>query len=489
MRLWDWRAFHDTITQIQALRQYYVFADTDVDRYMHRRQYAPGDAVAARARHPPIARRARELDQRPLHLHARLRAGDGRGESHHPAGPAGAADPGRSARVKTQSLKLTRPEIYYGETVHEPVFVRTAQPEFNYPSGSENVQTQYEGKGGIPDQQLRDAAGRRARLHRSQHPADRLLNPESRMMIHRDVRERLAKLASFIDWDPDPYLVVTDEGRLVWMVDGYTSSWRTPTRGRMRIGDIGHGQLHPQLRKADRRCLRRHGRRSTSSIHPIRSFGRCKASSRRCSSRPPRCPPDLRAHARYPGVALPRARRDLPDVPHARSGSVLQSRRSLGLRARTCPGKTTAAKPCSRSTSLAVVPGSSKPEFLLLQPFTPRSKDNLIGVMVARCDGENLGEMLVLQLSKQSLIFGPMQIEARINSDQNIAKDLSLWNQQGSQVLRGQMLVLPIEDTFPLRRADLHSVAQAKMPQLKKVVLAMGNTLSIAIPTSRRWQT
>jgi uncharacterized membrane protein (UPF0182 family) len=123
------------------------------------------------------------------------------------------------------------------------------------------------------------------------------------------------------------------------------------------------------------------------------------------------------------------------------------------------------------------IPGSSTPEFLLLQPFTPRSKDNLIGVMVARCDGENLGQMLVLQLSKQSLIYGPLQIEARIDSDQNIAKDLSLWNQQGSQVLRGHMLVLPVEDTFLYVEPIYIQSAQAKMPQLKKVVLAMGNTL------------
>jgi hypothetical protein len=126
---------------------------------------------------------------------------------------------------------------------------------------------------------------------------------------------------------------------------------------------------------------------------------------------------------------------------------------------------------------VATLPGETKAEFLLIVPFTPRSKDNMIGLMVARCDGESLGELLFIQLSKQELIFGPMQIEARINQDQNISKDLSLWNQQGSQVLRGQMLVLPIENTFLYVEPLYIQASEARMPQLKKVVLAMGNRM------------
>ena len=126
---------------------------------------------------------------------------------------------------------------------------------------------------------------------------------------------------------------------------------------------------------------------------------------------------------------------------------------------------------------MATLPGQDKPEFLLLVPFTPRNKDNLIGLMVARCDGENLGDVVVLQLSKQELIFGPMQIGARINQDQTISKDLTLWNQQGSQVLRGQMLVLPVGNTFLYVDPIYIQATEARMPQLKKVVLAVGNRL------------
>jgi hypothetical protein len=145
--------------------------------------------------------------------------------------------------------------------------------------------------------------------------------------------------------------------------------------------------------------------------------------------------------------------------------------------ARFVAGQNGQPQPVSPTYVVASLPGSDTPEFLLLTPFTPRSKDNLIGVMLARCDGEHLGEMVVLQLSKQELIFGPMQIAARINQDQNISKDLTLWNQQGSQVVRGQTLVLPVDNTFLYVEPIYIQATEARMPQLKKVVLAEGNTL------------
>ncbi len=129
---------------------------------------------------------------------------------------------------------------------------------------------------------------------------------------------------------------------------------------------------------------------------------------------------------------------------------------------------------------VATMPGSDVPEFLLVIPFTPRNKDNLIGLMMARCDGENLGELVFLQLSKQELIFGPMQIEARINQDQFIAKDLALWSQQGSQVLRGHILVLPLEDSFLYVEPIYIQASEARMPQLRKIVMAIGNRLIYA---------
>jgi hypothetical protein len=475
VRLWDWRAFHDIITQIQALRQYYRFADTDVDRYML-------DGSLRQVMLTPRELDIRQLpDARANWINGHFIYTHGYGvvmaEANRitPQGQPVLLIQDAPPRVETKSLKLTRPEIYYGETVHEPVFVRTQQPEFDYPAGSENVQTRYEGKGGIPISSFA------MRVSAALAYADRnilltgLLNPDSRMLIHRDIRGRLGKVASFVNWDPDPYMVVTDEGRLVWMVDGYTSSWRHPYSRRIAVGELGTINY---VRNSVKAVVDAYdGTIALYIFAPsdpiIRAFqgifpGLFKPASE--------MPAGLRAHARYPELLF-RAQAEIYRTFHMQDPEAFYNREDLWDLAKNVYGQTSQPEPVPPVFIVGTVPGSSTPEFLLVQSFTPRGKDNMIGLMVARCDGETLGQMLVLQLSKQSLIYGPLQIEARIDSDQNIAKDLALWNQQGSQVLRGHMLVLPIEDTFLYVEPIYIQSAQAKMPQLKKVALAMGNTL------------
>jgi uncharacterized membrane protein (UPF0182 family) len=187
-------------------------------------------------------------------------------------------------------------------------------------------------------------------------------------------------------------------------------------------------------------------------------------------------PSDLRRHARYPETLF-RVQAEIYRTYHMLDPQAFYNKEDLWDLARTTSAGTGTPEPVAPTYVVATLPGETKAEFLLIASFTPRNKDNLIGVMVARCDGETLGEVQVLQLSKQELIFGPMQIGARINQDQNISKDLTLWNQQGSQVVRGQMLVLPIGDTFLYVDPIYIQATQARMPQLKKVVLAEGNTL------------
>src|SRR5438034_1750871 len=187
-------------------------------------------------------------------------------------------------------------------------------------------------------------------------------------------------------------------------------------------------------------------------------------------------PADLRAHARYPEILF-RAQSEIYRTYHMLDPQAFYNKEDVWDIARYVGGQNGQREPMAPTYVVASLPAQDQPEFMLLLPFTPRSKDNLIGLMVGRCDGEHLGEVYVLQLSKQQLIFGPMQIEARINQDQNISKDLTLWNQQGSQVLRGQTLVLPIENTFLYVEPIYIQATEARMPQLKKVVLAEGNTL------------
>jgi hypothetical protein len=164
-------------------------------------------------------------------------------------------------------------------------------------------------------------------------------------------------------------------------------------------------------------------------------------------------------------------------VYHMRNPQAFYNNEDVWELARYSSGQNAEPKPVTPTYVFATLPGETKPEFLLMTTFTPLSKENLIGVMLARCDGDKLGEIVVLQLSKQELILGPMQVNARINQDQNISKDLTLWNQQGSTVLQGQTLVLPIGETFLYVSPLYLQATQARIPQLKKVVLAVGNRL------------
>jgi len=475
VRLWDWRAFHDTVTQVQALRPYYVFADTDVDRY-------PIDGNLRQVLLTP-----RELDIRQL-ADARQRWINPHFIYTHGYGMV-MAEANRITsdglpflfvqdappQLKTASLRLTRPEIYYGEVVHEPVFVRTAQQEFSYPSGAENVFTRYDGRGGFPISSplLRVAAAVREADFNILLTG--YLAPESRMIIRRNVRQRLATLAGFIRWDTDPYLVLTDSGRLVWTVDGYTWSDAHPYSRGIRVA--GTGGIN-YIRNSVKATIDAYDGTTRLYIFDpsdpiIQAYRRIFPKLFRPASE---MPGDLRAHVRYPETLFS-AQAEIYRIFHMLDPQAFYNKEDVWDIGRNVQGQDTRPVPLAPTYVVATLPGESKAEFLLLIPFTPRNKDNMIGLMVARCDGPHLGELMFYQLSKQELIFGPMQIEARINQDQVISKDLTLWNQQGSQVLRGQILVLPIENTFLYVEPLYIQAAEARMPQLKKVVLAMGNRL------------
>ena len=475
VRLWDWRAFHDTITQIQALRPYYVFHDSDVDRYTIDGEYrqvllAPRELDIAQL---PSAQ-ASWINPAFIYTH-------GYGvvlaevSKITPDGLPVLLIDNAPPVVKTTSLKLTRPEIYYGEQTHEPVFVHTAQEEFNYPSGEQNVRSRYEGKGGFP---VSSFFMRLAAAIREGEPNIVLtdyLTANSRMMIRRRVRERLQELAGFLEWDKDPYLVITPDGRLVWMVDGYTTSEAHPYSRAVETAEIGRLNY---IRNAVKATVDAYDGETRLYVFApddpiIAAYQRLFPDLFRPASE---MPADLRAHARYPETLF-RIQAEIYRTYHMLDPQSFYNKEDLWDLARHGTSQGTGTEPVEPTYVVATLPDSVKPEFLLLTPFTPRTKDNLIGLMAARCDGEGLGDIVVLQLSKQELIFGPMQIAARINQDQTISKDLSLWNQQGSQVLRAQTLVLPVGNTFLYVDPIYIQATEARMPQLKKVVLAVGNRL------------
>lgn len=475
VRLWDWRAFHDTISQIQPLRPY-VYQDTDVDRYV----------IDGQLRQVLVAPRELQLSQigeaggRWINTHLIYTHGYGlvMAEANRitPDGLPYLFIKDAPPVVTTKSLELNQPDIYYSKEVgHEPVFVKTSQPEFDYPSGSQNVQTTYKGVGGFPiDSAL-------TRVAAAVHYADgnilltEYLNSQSRMMIHRTITERLQTIAGFLNWDSDPYLVLTKSGQLVWILDGYMSSDSHPYSREVTLGedktlnyvrnsvkatvDAYSGETHLYIFDPNDVLIQAYSRLFPGLFLPSSAM-----------------PPDLRAHTRYPETLF-RVQAEIYRTFHMLEPEAFYNRADSWDFAKTASAD--GATAVSPTYVVAALPGSSTAEFMLLTTFTPANKDNLIGVMYARCDGEHLGELVFEQLAKQNIIYGPMQIAARVNQDQNISKDLSLWDQHGSSVLRGQTLVLPIDDSF-LYVEPIYITSQTSMPQLKKVALAMGDKLAYA---------
>jgi uncharacterized membrane protein (UPF0182 family) len=377
--------------------------------------------------------------------------------------------------VTAPGLKLVRPEIYYGEVVHEPVFVHTQQREFNYPSGADNAQSVYEGKGGFP------IASFPMRLATAVQQGDfnillsTYFTDQSRMMIRRNVLERLQNLAGFLEWDSDPYMVITDDGRLTWIVDGYTVSNSHPYSRSIDFPNIGPVNY---MRNAVKATIDAYDGTTNLYIFApadpiIQAYRHLFPALFRQASEMPSV---LRAHARYPETLF-RAQSQVYRTYHMLDPQAFYNKEDVWDIAGYVRGQNGERESMSPTYVVASLPDADRPEFMLLLPFTPRTKDNMIGLMVGRCDGEHLGELVVLQLSKQELILGPMQIDATINQDQTISKDLTLWNQQGSQVLRGQTLVLPVDNTFLYMEPVYIQATQARMPQLKKVVLVSGGKL------------
>jgi uncharacterized membrane protein (UPF0182 family) len=477
VRLWDWHAFHDSVAQLQPFRPY-TYSDTDVDRY----------TIGGQLRQVMLSPRELDLDQlgdarsRWINPHFIYTHGYGivmaEANQVSPNGLPVLFVKDAPPLISAPGLKLSRPELYYGESVQDPVFVRTAQEEFNYPAGDKNVSNRYDGQGGFPISSLLMRTAAAVAEGDWNILLTSYLTPESRMMIRRNVTQRVKALANFLAWDSDPYLVLTDQGRLVWILDGYMTSSLHPYSRSIEMEGIGafnyirnsvkatvdayDGTVHLYVFDSEDPLLSAYRNLFPALFEPSDAM-----------------PRDLRKHVRYPEMIFA-AQADIYRLFHMRDSDTFYNKSDAWDTAKFTNEQGAKPGPVAPTYVVATLPGETKPEFLLMLPFTPRNRDNLIGLMMARCDGEHLGEKVVLLLSKQEIILGPMQVEARINQDQNISKDLTLWNQQGSQVLRGQMLVLPVEHTFLYVEPIYIQASQAKMPQMKKVALAMGNNLVYA---------
>jgi uncharacterized protein len=477
IRLWDLRAYGATITQIQALRPYYTFPDTDVDRYFingHIKQ------VLLSPREIDVNQLSAEASQSWINPRFIYTHGFGVVVSEvnkiTPDGLPIQLIENAPPEVKSPGFRLTRPEIYYGESTQDPVFVHTAREEFDYPSGDQNKYSTYQGTGGFPVGTLVMRTAAAISQGEPNIVFTGYLTGQSRMMIHRNIKDRLAHLAGFLHWDPDPYLVITDDGRLVWMADGYTTSLSHPYSATLPVTGLDDGANY--IRNAVKATVDAYTGEMTLYVFDptdpiIQAFEHLFPKLFQPASQ---MPADLRRHARYPEVLFS-AQAEAYRIFHMRDPQVFYNKEDIWEIAHTLSSQSGQPAPMQPTYVVATLPGEKEPEFLLILPFTPRGKDNLIGWMAARCDGNQLGNIVYFQLSKQQLMYGPMQIESRIDQDQNISKDLTLWNQQGSRVLRGSVIALPVTDGFLYVESIYIQANEARMPQVKKVVLAMGDRL------------
>ena len=467
IRLWDHAPLLSTYGQLQEIRTYYKFQDVDNDRYTINGEYRQ------------VMLSPRELSYRALP--ARTWVNEHLTYTHGYGAVLGPVN--RISReglpeffikdippVSSANIKITRPEIYYGETSNEYVFVRTKRPEFDYPVGDKNVYSRYEGRGGVPLSFWRKLIFA-VRFGSFTILLSDDITSESRIMYYRKINERVSRVAPFVRLDPDPYLVISSEGRLLWFLDGYTVTDRFPYSE--PIGNLGNyirnsikvvvdaydGTVKLYISDPTDPIIQTYAKIFPGVLKPLEEM-----------------PADLRSHIRYPpGLLNIQAR--MYSTYHMQDTQVFYNKEDLW----SIPRKSGAGgeRDMEPYYTIMRLPEGKKEEFVLLLPFTPSKKDNMSAWMAGRCDAPHYGELVVYIFPKQKMVYGPRQIEARIDQEAEISKQLSLWNQRGSQVIRGNLLAIPIEKSILYVEPLYLAAEKGQLPELKRVIVAFGNSLAM----------
>jgi hypothetical protein len=367
-------------------------------------------------------------------------------------------------------INITRPEIYYGELIDTYVIVKTKTEEFDYPKGDENVYTTYEGEGGVVlDSGLKRLAYA-LRFGSAKIFLSNSITQDSRIMYYRNIRERVANLAPFLVYDSDPYLVVA-EGRLYWIIDAYTVSsnfpYSEPTRGInyvrnavKAVVDAYSGKVSFYIADPSDAIIKTYAKAFPELFKPLEEM-----------------PPELRMHLRYPAdYFLIQANKYA--TYHMLDPRVFYNREDVwNIPEELYEGDRVKMEPYYLITKL---PGEEKAEFILMLPFTPRNKNNLVAWLAARSDGEHYGERIVYIFPKEKLIYGPMQIEARIDQNPEISQYFTLWDQAGTRVIRGNLLIIPIrESLLYVEPVFLRAEQRDSLPELKRVIVAFGEKIAM----------
>ena len=474
IRLWDWRALQDTLRQIQAIRIYYDFPDVDVDRYVVGGQTRQMMVAPREIKDEKLPESSRNwINERLIYTHGYgLTMNSANGFT--PEGLPQFVLSDMPVQSGAPEIKVTRPEIYYGELTDRYVYVKTKQHEFDYPQGDTNSYTVYQGTGGIRI----GNAFRRMLLawsigDLSKLPFSNDVTSDSRVLINRNIREIINGVAPFLTYDKDAYIVVSNDGRLFWMVDAFTESSYFPYSTHH---DVAGNSLN-YIRNSVKVVIDAYN--GTAQFYVFDDKDPIIAAYRRVFPSlfqdATQMPADLRAHIRYPET-LVRAQSEVYSLYHSQNPKVFFQREDVWSTAQQITFNSKGEKvsePIDPYYVMMQLPGEGqKNEFVVILPFTPGNRNNLIGWMAGRSDGENYGKLLVYNFPKSRLIDGPVQIEARIDQDPQLSGQFTLWNQQGSRVIRGHLLVIPLGHSLLFVEPIYLQAERSPMPELRLVVLA-----------------
>jgi uncharacterized membrane protein (UPF0182 family) len=476
IRLWDWRALQDTLRQIQEIRTYYDFPDIDIDRY----------AVGGSVRQMMLAVRELNVDKLPASsrnwINEKLIYTHGYGVTMNPVN--GFTPEGLPTLVLSNmpiqstlpELSVIRPEIYFGELTNTDVYVKTRQKEFNYPQGDSNNLTSYEGNGGIRlGGLLRRTLIAYDRGDLTKLPFSDDVSADSRLLMRRNLRDRVQALAPFLTLDPDPYVVVGNDGRIYWMMDAFTTSNTYPYARRYRLAN----EPINYIRNSVKVVIDAYTGATTFYVFdakdPVIAAYRSVFPSLFVDAAA--MPAALRAHVRYPELLL-EVQAAVFGLYHMTNPDVFYNREDLWTVASEIGTTEQRQQVMEPNFVLMTLPGERATEFIGIMPFTPANRNNLIGWIAGRSDGEHYGQAVVYDFPKTRLIDGPLQIEARIDQNAQISGQLSLWNQQGSHVRRGSLVVIPIGRALLYAEGIYLQADRSPMPELRLVVLAVQDRLA-----------
>ena len=486
IRLWDSHALQDTLKQIQELRTYYDFPDVDVDRYK----------VNGEMRQVMTATRELDVNKLPEQsrnwINERLVYTHGYGVTMNSVNEF--TKEGKPAFLLSNmpiesaaDIKVTRPEIYFGESTNTNVFVKTKQLEFDHPQGENNNYSNYEGDGGF-------AVGRGIRRFCIAWATDDLtkvpfsddVTADSRVLMHRNIIDRVKRIAPFLKFDTDPYAVVNDDGHIFWMLDAYTAADRYPYS---RHFDV-NGQSANYLRNSIKVTIDAYSGAVNYYIFdendPIITAWR--ASFPDLFKGKDEMPAGLRAHVRYPETYI-KTQGDVFGLYHTQNAKTFFGREDVWSIAREAAptgndgNKTPQSQtnPLDAYQVLMPLPGEkATAEFVQVLPFTPANRNNMIAWMAGRSDGDAYGQLLVYSFPASRVIDGPAQIEARIDQDATLSGQITLWSQQGSKVKRGDMIIMPIGTGLLFVEPIYLQADRSPMPELRLVVLATQERLVYA---------